>query len=73
MIANPRSNCDPARCPLCGESNQCARAADPDSTRCWCGPEKFPRDLLDRLPESAVGRACVCQQCLRDHREISGK
>ncbi|MCH7600712.1 MAG: cysteine-rich CWC family protein [Myxococcales bacterium] len=63
------SGCDPSQCPLCGESNQCARAADPEATQCWCGPEKFPRDLLERVPENAVRRACICHRCLKEHRK----
>ena len=68
MSADPATGCDPTRCPFCGDSNRCARAADREATQCWCGPEKFPRNLLERVPESAVRRACICQRCLENHR-----
>ncbi len=71
MSADPVAECDPTRCPLCGESNRCARAADPEAKKCWCMNETFPRNLLERVPEHAVRRACICERCLRDHPEAS--
>jgi hypothetical protein len=65
--------CDPARCPLCGESNLCARAADPNASACWCATEEFPRELLARVPEAAIARACICQRCLERQRDATGK
>ena len=46
MSTDQTTDCYPARCPLCGEPNQCAMAADPEATECWCESEKFPHDLL---------------------------
>lgn len=63
---------DPAKCPLCGGSNHCARVADPSASECWCGPERFPRGLLARLSERAVRRACICQKCLDRYRAKAG-
>ena len=60
---------DPAHCPLCGEPNQCAMAADPEADECWCESDKFPHDLLARVPTNAVGRVCICQRCVAEHRE----
>jgi len=71
MSADQATQCDPTRCPLCGELNQCAQAADPTATECWCGPMNFPHDLLARVPEPAVRRACICQNCLANHRNAS--
>lgn len=42
---------DPKRCPLCGETNECGRAAGKET--CWCFSECMPRELLERVPESA--------------------
>jgi hypothetical protein len=69
MSADQTTDCDPARCPLCGELNQCAMAADPEATECWCESEKFPHDLLERVPDSAARRACICRRCLEEHHK----
>ena len=55
---------DPAVCPLCGEPNQCAVATDPDASQCWCELREFPEELIARIPENAVRKSCVCQNCL---------
>jgi hypothetical protein len=73
MSADQITVCDPTRCPLCGELNRCARAADPDAKKCWCVPKTFPQNLLERVPEHAVRRACICERCLRDHPEASNE
>ncbi len=62
---------DPTVCPLCGRSNRCARAADPNSTKCWCGQETFPPELLEKVPDDAVRKACICLECLESHREAA--
>ena len=72
MSADQAVDCDPTRCPLCGESNQCARAADPEATDCWCKSEAFPQDLLSRVPSAAVRRACICQRCVANHPKENG-
>jgi hypothetical protein len=58
-----------AKCPLCGEPNQCALAADPTATECWCDTVVFPDDLLAQIPEDAVRKTCVCQECLSQFQE----
>lgn len=58
-----------AICPLCGESNQCAVAADPDATECWCGSVIFPEELLAKVPEDAVRKTCICQNCLEEYQK----
>jgi hypothetical protein len=64
---------DAARCPICGELNECATAADPNATECWCESVKFPHNLLDGLPEGALGRVCICRRCIENHhRENPG-
>ena len=58
---------DPAAkkiCPLCGEPNQCAMAADPDASECWCENEKFPAELIGHLPAGMIGQKCICKSCL---------
>jgi len=39
-------------------------AADPEARECWCDDKKFPRELLAQIPEQALRRACICQNCL---------
>ncbi|HOX55290.1 MAG TPA: cysteine-rich CWC family protein [Candidatus Paceibacterota bacterium] len=55
---------DPTRCPLCGAPNECQLAAGVSSNaQCWCAAKRFPRELLDRVPEHAQRRACICERC----------
>lgn len=58
-----------AQCPLCGGPNHCALAADPNATECWCDSVVFPPELLARIPEDALHRACVCPRCLAQFEE----
>lgn len=59
---------DPTRCPLCGADNRCAmeieRATGEPQPPCWCTTQRFPSDLLARLPSEAAGKACICANCL---------
>ena len=64
-----RNSLDIAICPLCGESNQCAMAADTDATACWCEGVVFPEALLAQIPTNAVRKTCVCQKCLTNFQE----
>jgi glucose-6-phosphate 1-epimerase len=54
-------------CPLCGGSNQCAIATnDGDQqacAKCWCKDLTISEDVLNKLPESARGQACICATC----------
>jgi len=56
-----------SKCPLCGGPNQCAMAADPEASECWCGGKEFPRELLAQIPEYAIRKTCVCPQCLESY------
>jgi len=58
-----------AKCPFCGEPNRCALAADPTATECWCDTVVFPDHLLAQIPEDAVRKTCVCQECLSQFQE----
>ncbi|WP_271408600.1 cysteine-rich CWC family protein [Pseudomonas sp. Q1-7] len=55
---------DPARCPLCGQSNQCSLAdparADMD---CWCFSAKIDPAVLESIPPQDIDRACLCPRC----------
>jgi hypothetical protein len=63
---------DTAKCPLCGGPNQCALAADPTATECWCDTLTFPRDLLDQIPSDAVRKTCVCKECFEQFIASTG-
>jgi hypothetical protein len=52
---------DPTLCPLCGESNACGAAAG--EATCWCFDAVVPTEVLERLPDAARGKACVCRRC----------
>ncbi|PUE17200.1 cysteine-rich CWC family protein [Limnohabitans sp. MMS-10A-178] len=58
---------DPIKCPICGEPNQCAqeisKASGKPPERCWCMTATFSSELLDRVPEEAKNKACICAKC----------
>ena len=58
-----------ALCPLCGKPNQCAMAANPNATVCWCEGVVFPEELLAQIPENAVRKTCVYKNCLDTYQE----
>lgn len=60
---------DPSKCPLCGESNACAMADsnEGEPEKCWCMSEKFPDELLKKVPLEAQQCACICLKCLRSY------
>ncbi len=49
------------RCPLCGGPNDCGMAAG--KSECWCFEVKIAPEALERVPEEAKGRVCVCRKC----------
>ncbi|MGA8008179.1 MAG: cysteine-rich CWC family protein [Thiomonas sp.] len=62
----PAPACDPARCPLCGQPNQCTLAAGGDAGRtCWCSRVEIAPQTLARIPAACLGVACICAQCAR--------
>jgi hypothetical protein len=52
---------DPARCPLCGQANDCRIAAG--EATCWCFEAPVPPEVVARVPAEASGVACVCRRC----------
>jgi len=59
-------------CPLCGRDNRCEMAAGAPGSRpgtaagtpCWCVAERFPPELLARVPAGRRGKACICRRCV---------
>jgi len=66
-MSSPAAILDAARCPLCGQVNQCAleveRATGLKQPPCRCTRVDFNREVLGRLPPEARGLACICQTC----------
>ncbi|MCA8978341.1 MAG: cysteine-rich CWC family protein [Planctomycetes bacterium] len=61
------SDVDPARCPLCGQPNQCVMATADDAGReCWCAAARIAATVLDSIPADALGQACLCARCADD-------
>ena len=52
---------DPKRCPVCGGPNDCGMAAG--KSECWCAGVKISAEALERVPEGARGRVCLCRGC----------
>ncbi len=51
-------------CPQCGGANHCVPAASGRFDQpCWCTRVSIDRDVLERLPDAAKGRACLCPRC----------
>ena len=48
-------------CPLCGQGNECAMAKG--SAGCWCERLSIPAEVLERVPEPAKRKVCVCLRC----------
>ena len=64
------NNIDPTRCPICHEPNVCAveKAKLPGTKpeRCWCLDAVFTTDVMNKVPEVARGKACICAKCANE-------
>lgn len=59
---------DPLICPLCQQKNLCANLGAKDINKtCWCHNTDitFPEALLDQIPSSHRGKACICESCAK--------
>ncbi|WP_367186443.1 cysteine-rich CWC family protein [Rhodoferax sp.] len=69
MTMTSTSPVHPQNCPLCGQPNQCAMevqlATGIAQPPCWCTQTQFSQDLLNKVPEAARGKACVCAACAK--------
>ena len=66
--------CQPDKCPLCGESNDCQLCNDATyKGPCWCATAKIPDELLARVPAESQNKACICRECVAAfHGERAG-
>ncbi|NQY02133.1 MAG: cysteine-rich CWC family protein [Halieaceae bacterium] len=65
MSTDPTENDAGQHCPLCGADNHCAIAAGKNAIQCWCMRTEFPQTLLDRVPDEAKNRVCICERCVQ--------
>ena len=54
---------DPLRCPLCGQSNQCAITAGLAPESCWCMTTDVAPAALAAIPEAQRRQSCLCPRC----------
>jgi hypothetical protein len=60
---------DPARCPLCGRSNQYQLASDAACKGpCWCEKAEIPEALLAQVPAESRDKSCICHDCVTTFR-----
>ncbi|WP_183907944.1 cysteine-rich CWC family protein [Simiduia aestuariiviva] len=50
---------DARQCAVCGADNQCAIAANPGATDCWCRAQQFP----ETLRAVVSSEQCICACC----------
>jgi len=68
----PSQPVNPARCPFCGEVNECQLCAtNLFQGPCWCFGVQMPAALLARVPEEFRHRACVCRHCVERFQAAS--
>lgn len=64
-MTHPQGPSPANACPLCQKSNGCRLACtNPPPGPCWCERAEIPDELLRRVPEPSVRRACLCAQCV---------
>jgi len=71
VFAMPETNVlDLTRCPICGQTNACGMElaklkglGEPE--HCWCMNASFAPELFANLPESLLGKACICASCAK--------
>ncbi|ARN74678.1 cysteine-rich CWC family protein [Oceanicoccus sagamiensis] len=53
----------PSTCPICGDTNLCAMADQPNASDCWCREVNIPQQLIDQANSQNKDRYCICQNC----------
>ncbi|WP_282570409.1 cysteine-rich CWC family protein [Paenibacillus sp. L3-i20] len=61
------------RCPLCGENNKCEMEQSAPLSDCWCFHTTIPKELLALIPETSLGKACICNNCVKNFRNSASK
>ncbi len=52
-------------CPVCRQPNGCAMTDASAPKDCWCFSINIPQQLLERVPTSLQGKACICLSCVQ--------
>ncbi len=64
-------------CPLCQDDNGCEVSSqkvreakgcsltENDDIPCWCFDLTLSQDLLAKVPEGLINKACICQTCIK--------
>jgi len=60
-VPNPAAPLAEDTCPLCGGPNGCGLAAG--ASTCWCFGAAIPAAALERVPDEARDRRCICATC----------
>ncbi|NKI18935.1 cysteine-rich CWC family protein [Spongiibacter sp. KMU-166] len=58
-----QTTANPQLCPLCGQANQCAVAANRDPATCWCMSTPINRTAVATAREQRLPQYCLCPQC----------
>jgi hypothetical protein len=43
-----------------------AKATGTKAERCWCMDAVFSPSVMDKVPEAAKGKACICAKCAEE-------
>ena len=60
-------------CRICGKPNNCAYENGLSHGSCWCEKVKVPKELMEQIPESLRGKACICKECIMNYKEKNNK
>ena len=52
---------DPARCPSCGEGNDCG--LERGKSTCWCFAETVDEAAIVKISDKSRDIACLCRSC----------
>jgi len=56
-------------CPICHQPNGCQKNSDEIThLKCWCTSVEVTERLLQRIPLSVRGKACVCKACVEKYK-----
>src|SRR5262245_49501610 len=59
---------DAARCPLCGQVNDCQLCTTSAyKGPCWCTKVQIPEALISQVPADQRSKACICRECVMEY------
>jgi hypothetical protein len=54
---------DTKTCPICGGNSEGAMVKDATAAECWCYTAEINDEAMQRVPEDARGKVCICARC----------